>query len=582
MILINRIDATSASLANRIGGRWIISLKVFASLFVCSCLMLVAHLVQSPERNILVILKFWLGGILAASAISFLAHLTVFKNRATVPLPIWVVGIFQILTNGTNSFFYESGRNAANLYTPAPFITRVVTFTVLSILVSITATLIFDFFSHWHKTRDSLIEARIQTILLEKSRIDFYRQTQLQMTNGVKSELQNANPGLLTQINLSAGDSLLPYASKIANTVADFSVDVLRPLSHALWHMASKTIPRVTLRQIFKTILTRQPINTVALVIFFLITVSTDTLVTIGLGKGATFLLVSAAIIVSVGSIINRLMRKFYQYHAGLFVGTFIIFQILTLVSNIVQPKIGMPSVAPTFFFTQVVTSAILLLVTSALGAWKSANTATTEQLANEIKEDQLVAIALSRKTSEHARDLAGTLHGAVQTRLTACSLMIDRAIQENDNLALNLALLEAVSVLQTPILQDEKVQTLSEEIERKVALWQGLCQIDVQIDVQIDESVHESIGLQARDIGRVVEEAISNAIRHGAATEMKLVVSSGLQNSILIQLDDNGLQPSNKFAGVGSAIFTQTTHNNWSLLRTEFGNRLVATVPIK
>jgi signal transduction histidine kinase len=109
------------------------------------------------------------------------------------------------------------------------------------------------------------------------------------------------------------------------------------------------------------------------------------------------------------------------------------------------------------------------------------------------------------------------------------------------------------------------------------VSLWQGISTIDVQIEPQLSESSDVRI----REISRLVEEGISNAVRHGDATLLQLTVSLTPNGSVTVQLDDNGSGPGTGKSSIGSAIFTQTTQGNWSLSATPNGSRLVAIIPV-
>jgi signal transduction histidine kinase len=109
------------------------------------------------------------------------------------------------------------------------------------------------------------------------------------------------------------------------------------------------------------------------------------------------------------------------------------------------------------------------------------------------------------------------------------------------------------------------------------VSLWQGISTIDVQIEPQLSESSDVRI----REISRLVEEGISNAVRHGGATLLQLTVSLAANGSVTVQLDDNGSGPGTGKPSIGSSIFTQTTQGNWSLSATPNGSRLVAIIPV-
>jgi signal transduction histidine kinase len=203
-------------------------------------------------------------------------------------------------------------------------------------------------------------------------------------------------------------------------------------------------------------------------------------------------------------------------------------------------------------------------------------------RFATEVDEERVVATAKSRKVADFARETSRVLHGAVQTRLTVCSLMIERARESNDEAALGLALMEAVAILQTPVEPVAGQETISGEVARKVSLWDGFCSISVMVDQNLPDVPH----VAARDIGRLVEEAISNAIRHGGASRISVKVSVDVGGAISVSVEDDGVNEVEHVTGigqgggVGSAMFDQITGGNWKLTRRNSTTHFNATLP--
>ena len=121
----------------------------------------------------------------------------------------------------------------------------------------------------------------------------------------------------------------------------------------------------------------------------------------------------------------------------------------------------------------------------------------------------------------------------------------------------------------------DRAETTIAEEVQRKVGLWQGLCSIGVDLDPQ----VAVMSGRRARDVGRVVEEGLSNAIRHGGAKEISVRVAEGQEGSapggdVVVVIEDNGSGPGNGKPGLGSSLLDSVS-GTWELEATGSGARL-------
>jgi two-component sensor histidine kinase len=82
----------------------------------------------------------------------------------------------------------------------------------------------------------------------------------------------------------------------------------------------------------------------------------------------------------------------------------------------------------------------------------------------------------------------------------------------------------------------------------------------------------------RVKDLGQVVEELISNSIRHGKATRINLKILQSDESTIqIIALDDALVAPteSETTAGLGTRIFNLASDGRWSITRvgpsTEF-----------
>ena len=80
--------------------------------------------------------------------------------------------------------------------------------------------------------------------------------------------------------------------------------------------------------------------------------------------------------------------------------------------------------------------------------------------------------------------------------------------------------------------------------------------------------------------VGRVVEEGLANAIRHGKATTIRVDVAWEESGCVRIRIEDNGSGLSDKAAaGLGSTVLDQATGGRWTTTNTEDGMLLEARV---
>jgi two-component sensor histidine kinase len=131
------------------------------------------------------------------------------------------------------------------------------------------------------------------------------------------------------------------------------------------------------------------------------------------------------------------------------------------------------------------------------------------------------------------------------------------------------------LSLLSTPDAEFEEESTdLETEINSRLKPWIGLLDISLYVDPDL-KSIRNP---RVRDLGEVIEELISNSIRHGKAKKIELkVVRAGHKDIEITALDDAVVQPP-EFAirsGLGTRIFNLASDGRWSITRngssTEF-----------
>jgi len=291
-----------------------------------------------------------------------------------------------------------------------------------------------------------------------------------------------------------------------------------------------------------------------------------------GVAHGVMLLLAGLAITIPIGLIANVLMRRRPEWHAPVFIAG----SLLILSSVLVRAELRelwIPGSASIVWqVTQMIASVIVTFATSGFGAWREKEDELRGNVRADIQHDQVESIARSRHVASLARETAQSLHGSVQTRLVTCAMVIEHAAATEDESTLNLALTEALSALAAPVKATHAASTLSTEVARKVALWEGFC----TFNVQIDPAASRRFQPEAPAVGRVVEEAIANAIRHGKATHIDIDVTADTNQTFSVTISDNGVGPQGGIPGIGSAYLTQVSQGRWALSPTVAGSQLV------
>ncbi|HEV8024731.1 MAG TPA: ATP-binding protein [Candidatus Nanopelagicales bacterium] len=271
----------------------------------------------------------------------------------------------------------------------------------------------------------------------------------------------------------------------------------------------------------------------------------------------------------------NAAMRRWPGQHAAIFITSAIIVQAGHLLANIPARAIAGadPYTLPEFLVASVI-GIFLVLLTSSFGTFRSYRENVARTMTAELNTELSDSIAASRQVAQLARESARILHGTVQTRLIACAVAIERAADTRDVEAFQAALHEAHAVLADPTrIENNDDVTVIGEVQRKTSLWSGLCDVTVDVDPQLANTT----GRVARDIGRIVEEGLSNAIRHGGAGAISVSVEEA-NNQIVVVVEDDGAGPQGGAPGLGSSLLDSVS-DSWELMQTGNGARLTVRV---
>ena len=201
------------------------------------------------------------------------------------------------------------------------------------------------------------------------------------------------------------------------------------------------------------------------------------------------------------------------------------------------------------------------------------------------VRKDKLKASeALKMKVRQAAIDdysqylyqqWATFIHGKILTRFAATSLKLKEASRVGDSKSFKETLQSLLTLLSKPDADfEEESRDLQTEVTSRLAPWRGLLEITVQIDPVLN-SLRNS---RVKSIGEVIEELISNSIRHGKAKKIDLRVNRGSGKDIQIVAIDNAIIPPPKTQvefGLGTRIFNLVSDGRWSITRvglfTEF-----------
>jgi hypothetical protein len=209
----------------------------------------------------------------------------------------------------------------------------------------------------------------------------------------------------------------------------------------------------------------------------------------------------------------------------------------------------------------------------------RAAMTRTVDELAQ--------AVARTNALLTHERRVfARRLHASVQAAVNAGSLILERALAEQDG-AVD-AVERVGRMIEGALLdldrvdgEDGAAHDLAERLSVIADTWEDLCEVTVDLDVTIASRL-ERDPVGAATLGDLIAEACANAVVHGGAGTVAVTVRlEGPAQARLQVCDDGGATHPMRRDGLGTR--TLEAHcTAWELASDGDGTTLIALLPIR
>ena len=189
---------------------------------------------------------------------------------------------------------------------------------------------------------------------------------------------------------------------------------------------------------------------------------------------------------------------------------------------------------------------------------------------AQEVNEKlELLNSQARRELWLNRRRIATVLHGPVQAALYASAMRLAQSTRPSKKLiqSVNEDLASALEVLKFESLESPDLRDVLSQI---VEVWQSTCEIYSNVTKPVYQ-VTKKKPLVGEAVVEVLREAVSNAIKHGSASEIEIEAKVS-NNLILLSIINNGKPAVNSRGnGFGSKLYSELTHT-WKLDKTEDG----------
>jgi hypothetical protein len=161
-------------------------------------------------------------------------------------------------------------------------------------------------------------------------------------------------------------------------------------------------------------------------------------------------------------------------------------------------------------------------------------------------------------------------IHGKILTRLAATSLKLEQAVTNNDSNSFDSGLKDITSVLSDPTREFEQIIVdLKTEISSRLDPWEGL----ISIKIKIDPALADISNQRVKDLGEVIEEIISNSVRHGGSQNISINITSGSHPDVQVLIQDDAVNPLPLVPsriGLGTKILNLVSDGRWNITRVD------------
>ena len=556
----------SNSARNALTGRWAISRApyiVIAPTTVASVVLIEATTFEARE------LGGWLfasaGGYAVFCALLYIAHLTLYRNRAAKPVPVawifiigFVFGAIKGVTTGFISVFLDLESDVTEAVSARFFAAGFLG------LVGVPAiAIVMNALEEFRVKRAELIA---EQILLESKELQS-QEVISAMSAQLRSSIESDLSVLLDDVKKSMDEKSVNTDSwqLLADDLRTTARETVRDMSHRLWERPSSSVKDITLVDVGKAMIT-----TSAFPLMYILPILLASSIPVNLNDhGSSELPIRLLVLAFTTSLIylsaTWAIKTWSEYKYQIYISALVLAALA-------------PPLSAVFVFGDAIDQKFLGVSTT-IAIWLPLLTITCGLIDTSLKQRQEIldglqaqidksrirTISENNETVRLSSDMAKYLHGNLQSRLMASALAIEMAGNAQDSNALLTEIEKAKQSIQTPFDQftSNELATVSVELSRLMVMWEGILSTELVL-ASSDEEVSK---IDTRNIIHVVEEAFSNALRHGRATEATILLiptNSGISLTVI----DNGIGPRDGSPGLGSSLFNSIAGSNWSLTR--------------
>ncbi len=537
MVAVAQRRILGLTLREHIGGRWAISWVLFVLNIPFNLLSITTNISQTPESG------GWVGwfvvamaGLATIGAFFLLGDFVLFRHRFVHPLPIWVVVVFGFSIGVARAIVIVVVADALGLQslTILGLVNRMVAGGILGAAVLPLGALVLSVIYRYRSERRRLLEELVDRQRRNLIEEDEVRVLRAAVVEGVREEVLGVAK---TVIDNGGGTREVSEA--------------LRATSHSLWSDQANTSrggrEDFRVAAVLWQALTSRTLPVVWICLLWGISAAGTIVSVNGLAVGTAQVVFGVLALGLCLTVANRwINRRPDHWLVAVSFAVLVAWTITSPLSFWLFDDRALEAALPTLALNLVWLPIVVGFTSLAAGALSSSEM-VLERIRDGINETDVTRHALDVEREDVLRDLAEQLHGTVH------SPVISRVALGSGRDHLVEQVGEAVAALGNTASDS----SLEERIASIAESWAGLLSVDIAV-----EGGQE----QARNVERVIREALANAYRHGMASSARVSVRD-VEGDVLVTVEDDGLGlVDGSSTGLGSRMFD--TLGKWSLER--------------
>lgn len=218
----------------------------------------------------------------------------------------------------------------------------------------------------------------------------------------------------------------------------------------------------------------------------------------------------------------------------------------------------------------RIISLTVMIGLAMFIGQVRQTQRYASQRNALEVNEKlELLNSQARRELWLNRRRIATVLHGPVQAALYASAMRLAQSTRPSKKLiqSVNEDLSDALEVLKFESLENTDLRDV---LTQMTDVWAGSCEIYTSVSKSVYQVIKKN-ALMGEAAAEVLREGVSNAIKHGAATEIEIEAKVSA-NFVVLEITNNGKSAVNsRGTGFGSKLYSELTHT-WSLEQTSDG----------